>query len=83
MTERTPRPQATPASEPLSATAEPEKPVVLATQVEHEFVLPAVGKDGKELRITSAGVALSKTDAKRVQDAAAASGVTLIEKDED
>jgi len=88
MTERKPTPQATPVAsaevtEPLSAEAENGKPTVLATPVEHEFVLPAQGKDGKELRITSAGVALSKTDAKRVQDAAAAVGVILIEKDED
>lgn len=69
--------------------ASPEKgrPVVLATQPGTEFVLPAELDDKGEpkgegdLRVTAAGVALSKTDADRVTKAAEASGVTLIEKE--
>lgn len=70
-----------PAAEPLSVGPESGKPVVLATPIGHEFVLPADG-DADELHITPAGLALSKADAKRVQDAAAPAGVTLIEKED-
>lgn len=78
-------PDAQPAAQPA---AEPErgKPVVLATRLLEEFVLPAgVDDEGKAkgdpIEVTSAGVALSKTDAKRVLEAADKAGVTLIEKE--
>lgn len=66
--------------EPLSTDPERGKPVVLATSLEQEFVLPGDG-DHKEVHVTPAGVAVSKTDAKRVQDAATSAGVTIIQKD--
>ncbi len=69
---------------PVEVTATPEsgKPVVLATGRDEEFVIPGKKDDGSDAtRVTSAGVAVSKTEAKRITEAATASGVTLIEKD--
>lgn len=69
---------------PAEVTANPEsgKPVVLATGRDEEFVIPGKKDDGSdETRVTSAGLAVSKTEAKRITEAAKASGVTLIEKD--
>lgn len=73
---------------PTHLVVEPEKgkPVVLATDLLEEFVLPAGLDDtgepkGADIRVTVSGVALSKTDAKRVTEAASAAGVTLTEKD--
>lgn len=79
---------AAPGGVPTEPVAEPEKgrPVVLATEFGSEFVVPADVNDkgeptGDPIHLTPAGVALSKTDAKRVTEAARRSGVTLIEKE--
>lgn len=53
------------------------KPVVLATPLLHNFVIPGAGDDGTDLLITSAGTALTKAQAKRVEEAAQAAGVSL------
>lgn len=70
----------------LDAEPAKGKPVVLSTGLLDEFVLAAPLDDkgepkGSDIRVTSSGVALSKTDAKRVTEAAVAAGVTLTEKD--
>lgn len=71
----------TPTTPAPVAQPENRKPVVLATTNPlHEFVVhaDADGK-GEPITITAAGVALSKADAKRVLDAATATGADLVD----
>jgi hypothetical protein len=62
---------------PPPAPPSKTKPVVLATPLLHEFVIPAGGEDGADLVITASGVALSRKQADHVEQVAAASGVQL------
>lgn len=64
-----PAPQTAPPEAPVGASK--SKPVVLATPIGEEFVIPDLtGDDGQPLRITSAGVAMSAADAKRATETA-------------
>ena len=64
---------------PQPAPPTKQRPVVLATPLLHEFVIPGGGDDGDDLVITASGVALSKKQADQVEQVAAASGVQLID----
>jgi len=55
------------------------KPVVLATPLLHEFVIPEGGEDGADLVVTASGVALSRKQADHVEQVATAAGVQLID----
>lgn len=76
-TPQAPAQQAAAAAEPPETTK--QRPIVLATWPMEEFTLPGEGDGGADLVITSTGVALSKTKAKQVETAAAASGVRLFD----
>lgn len=62
---------------PSPAPPSKTRPVVLATPLLHEFVIPGGGDDGADLVITASGVALSRKQADHVEQVATASGVQL------
>lgn len=75
-----PGPAVPPGQTPPPPTAPTKtKPVVLATPLLHEFVIPGAGDDGADLIITSAGVAMTKKQADQIEQVAAASGVQLLD----